>query len=147
MKMFINNKDYRTDMVDIQSLRYLLFLNLYGSEVIIESLSNIISKHIDCLNIEYCPSSYTFTIKIKKTAMRKYHGFDHDPKYYYTIIPSIFKEFIQTNANYVSKALEAKYPIREIPLIMDKLINSDYYCLANMCHISCIADNILIMKL
>lgn len=143
--MFIDKVNYQTNLVDIQNIRYLLFTNLYGNEAFINSLTGIISRYIDCLNIDYSASNYTYTIKIKKTAMRKNHGFDHNPKYYYQIIPNIFKEFIQINQSAILSVLNQKYANAQE--IMNSLICSDFYCLANLCQISCIADNILIIKL
>ena len=143
--MIIDKVNYSTNLIDIQNIRYLLFTNLYGNEAYINSLTGIISKHIDCLNIEYSPITYTYTIKIKKTAMRKNHGFDHNPNYYYQIIPNIFREFLQTNQTAIMSVLSQKYA--NCQDIMNSLIYSDYYCIANLCQVSCIADNILIIKL
>ena len=142
--MFIDNVNYRTDLTDIQNIRYLLFLNLYGNEAYINSLSEIIAKHIDCLSIDYNNYTYTFTIKIKKTAMRKYHNFDHSPNYYYQIIHNIFKEFINNNIYIISNILKSKFSNPQE--VIDKF-NSELYCIENLCHVSCIADNILIIKL
>ncbi len=142
--MFIDNANYETNLTDIQNIRYLLFLNLYGNEAYINLLSEIIAKHIDCLSIDYNSNNYTFTIKIKKTAMRKYHGFNHNPNYYYQIIHNIFKEFISNNLDIISYILKSKY---SNPQEIINKFNAGVYCIENLCYVSCIADNILIIKL
>ena len=76
--------------------------------------------------------------------MRKNHGFDHNPKYYYQIIPNIFREFVQTNQPAILSVLNQKYANAQE--IRNSLICGDFY-LANLCQVSCIADNILIIKL
>lgn len=143
--MFIDKVNYQTNLIDIQNIRYLLFTNLYGNEAFINSLTGIITKHIDCLNVNYSATDFTYTIKIKKTAMRKNHGFDHNPRYYYQIIPNIFREFFQINQTAILSVLSQKYANAQE--IINSLITSNFYCLANLCQISCIDDNILIIKL
>lgn len=142
--MIIDNVKYPTDMVDIHNIRYLLFKNLYGNGAFIMSLTDIIARNIECLGIDYSASTYTFTIKIKKTAMRKIYGFEHNPNFYYQIISNIFKEFIQQNELAVRMALAEKY--YNPKEILDNLY-VNYLNMANLCHVSCIADNILVIKL
>lgn len=143
--MFIDNVNYKTDLTDIQNIRYLLFLNLYGNKVYTDMLLNIISRHIDCLSIDYSPNEYTFTIKIKKTTMRKYHGFDHNPNYYYNTIHNIFKEFINQNSSVIEDILRSNNYSNPKEII--NKFNNGIYCIENLCHVSCIADNILVIKL
>lgn len=142
--MFIENKQYKTDLVDIHNIRYLLFSHLYSNPVFIQNLTDIISRNIECLSVEYSPSKYTFTIKIKKTSMRKFHGFDHNPNFYYQLIPNIFLEFIKTNEQMVLECLRERY---DNPIDIINQLYANPYILSNICQVSCIADNILIIKL
>lgn len=142
--MIIDNVKYPTNMVDIHNIRYLLFKNLYGDNAFIQSLTDAIARNIECLSIDYSASTYTFTIKIKKTAMRKVYGFDHDPNFYYQIVSNIFKEFIQYNEPAVCTVLGEIYPN---PKEVLNYLYINYLNMANLCHASCIADNILVIKL
>ena len=142
--MFIEDKQYKIDLVDINNVRYLLFSNLYSNPVFIQNLSDIIARHIDCLSIEYSPTTYTFTVKIKKTSMRKLHRFYHDPSFYYQMIPGIFMEFIKGNEQIITKCLRERYDNPEYVIAQ---LYTNPYNLANLCQVSCIADNILVIKL
>lgn len=142
--MTIENVNYQTDMLDVHNIRYLLFRYLYGDMSYIQNLSSIIERHIECLNNDYSAAFYTFTIKIKKTAMRKFPGFEHNPNFYYQIISNIFKEFLQSNQNIVIEILKTKY--QEPEAVLNNLYNN-YTLMANLCHVSCLADNVLIIKL
>lgn len=142
--MIIDNRSYPTDLVDVNNVRYLLFTNLYNDTNALSRLTEIIAKHIECLSIDYNSSTYTFTVKIKKTAMRRLHGFRHDPNFYYQVIPDIFSEFIAGNKDRILAALSSTY---QNP---SEVLNSIYmnkYIMANLCHMSCISDNIIVIKL
>ena len=139
-----NNTQYQNDLIDINKIRYILFDAFYKNFAYMQNLTDIISKHIDCLSIDYSGSSYTYTIKIKKTAMRRYHGFKHDPIFYYSRIADIFKEFIISNEYEVALNMMKHY---EKPYEVLHYLYDNPALLANLCHISCIADNILVVKL
>lgn len=142
--MFIENKQYRTDLIDINRLRYLLFTNFYGKMEYIQKLTEIINKNIDCLGIDYCSRNYTFTVKIKKTAMRKQHKFRHNPGFYYQIIPNIFSEFIKMNEQDVISVLGTVY---DDPYTVVQYLYNNPMMLCNLCYVSCISDNIIFIKL
>lgn len=142
--MFIENVRFSTNMTDINKIRYLLFTNFYNNSMYIEQLKEIINRHIECISVEYSSSDYTFTIKIKKTAMRKLPGFVHNPNYYYHTIPNIFKEFISNNKQSILHVLRMMYndPSQVLEQIYD-----NHFIMANLCHTTCIADNIVVIKL
>ena len=142
--MRIGQNDYKIDLTDIQNIRYLLFTNLYGNIVYINSLKEIISRYIDCLSIDFDSSSYKFTIKIKKTSMRKNSGFENDPNYYYRILPNIFYDFIQSNKEMICQIFDHNMDNGEE--IINSLCNQTY-CLSNLCQVTCMGDNIVNIKL
>ena len=92
--MFIDSKQYKTDLVDVNNLRYLLFTNFYNNPNYIDMLKEIINKNIECLGIDYSFVDFAFTIKIKKTTMRKMYRFRHNPIFYHQFIPpGLFEPF------------------------------------------------------
>lgn len=142
--MYINDKSFDTNLIDVNKVRYLLFTHLYNNPASIDNLTSIIGKYIECLGINYDPNTFTFTIKIKKTAMRRIHGFKQDPSFYYIKIPEIFREFLSANEGVIMPALQQDYPN---PKDVLNTIYLNYSIMANLCHVSCIADNIVIIKL
>lgn len=142
--MFINNHSFETNLGCVNNIRYLFFTNLYCDNSIIKKLTDVISKHIECLSIEYSYTRYTFTIKIKKTAMRRIYGFKQDPNFYYKKIPDIFTEFIKTNEDSVLSALSKSY---ENPHEILSYLYNNPNIMSNLCIVSCIADNIVCIKL
>lgn len=142
--MFIHGQSYQTELSNINNIRYILFTNFYSNPMYIESLKSIITKHIDCLSIDYDPVRYTFTIKIKKTSMRKVNGFSHESIFYHNIISSIFEEFLKTHERDVLNILSCRYPEPGSAL---QYIYSMPGFLANLCLVSCMQDNIVCIKL
>lgn len=146
--MNVNNKQYDINLTSINTLRYLLFTNFYSDRNYIDQMLNIIQANIECLDINFDPQFFTVTVKIKKTAMRKMPKFKHEPSYYYMPIQNIFKQFIQAN-----EVLVRAYLSRTLG---DDMTSAQSYLnylyatpsiLANLCHVSCMADNILVIKL
>ena len=142
--MFIDNKPYPSNLTDVDNMRYILNNTLYKDTNAIESLKQIITRYIDCLGIEFSPVNFTFTIKIKKTAMRKMSGFKHMSDYYYQTIPNIFREFISSHEQNVLQGLRTIYPD---PYSALQYYYNNISILANLCHLTCISDNIVIIKL
>lgn len=145
--MFIGSTQYQTNLVDVNTVRYLLCTNFYCKHDMIASLKEIIYRNIDCLGIEFSVVDYSYIVKIKKTAMRKFKGFDHNPSYYYqAIIPKIFKEYLSTHEQAVIQALRHAHPDKD-PYQVLQYIYSNEAIMANLCHVTCISDNTLVIKL
>lgn len=146
--MNVNNKQYDINLTSINTLRYLLFTNFYSDRNYIDQMLNIIQTNIECLDINFDPQFFTVTVKIKKTAMRKMPKFKHEPNYYYMPIQNIFKQFIQANEvlvrAYLSRTLGDDMTAAQSYL---NYLYATPSILANLCHVSCMADNILVIKL
>lgn len=146
--MNVNNKQYDINLTIINTLRYLLFTNFYSDRNYIDQMLNIIQANIECLDINFDPQFFTVTVKIKKTAMRKMPKFKHEPNYYYMPIQNIFKQFIQANEvlvrTYLSRTLGDDMTAAQSYL---NYLYATPSILANLCHVSCMADNILVIKL
>ena len=146
--MNVNNKQYDVNLTAINTLRYLLFTNFYSDEKYINQLLGIIQANIESLDISFDPQFFTVTVKIKKTAMRKMPKFKHEPNYYYMPIQNIFKTFIQQNEvlvrAYLSRTCGDDMAATQAYL---NYLYTTPSILANLCHVSCMADNILVIKL
>lgn len=142
--MYIADQNYQTDLTMINKFRYSLFIHFYNNPTYIDALTKIIARHIDALYVDYDSIRYVFTIKIKKTSMRRIHGFTHNPNFYYPIIIAIFTDFIK---EYISDAYRSiGHQEGEDVSILEKLFENPSL-MANLCHISCISDNIIRIQL
>lgn len=142
--MFIGTKEFDTDISKVNTIRELIFTGLY-SEATVQNLMTTIYKHIDCLSIEFNPSTYTITANVKKTSMRKIYGarFRHEPNFYYQFIANIFAEFF---TNHKEKIVELLATVYQDPYeVFDKIVCSPL--MSNLCHITCLSDKILVIKL
>ena len=123
----------------VSYLRHDLNHHLYGNQLIILDLMDIIRTTIDPVSIEFDVATYSFFIKIKKTNMKKNKGFTNIPEFYYGnfIIP-VFLEFIQTHYNDIVNLRD--------PFMTDMVI-SNPSALINICHVTCLSDNMVVVKL
>lgn len=138
--MFIDQQTYSSDydMKIANQIRYWLYSTYYNPDTI-KFLIDIISKYIDCLDASYDTVSKVILIKIKKTAMKKRHGFKHEPTYYYPIMCSVFSDYLAS----IDPAL-----IFQIPVDVDLgYVLANNCILTNLCFVSCISDNVISIKL
>lgn len=143
--MFIGNQEFDTDISIVNTVRQLIFTNLYSDPAYVQNLMTTIYKYIDCLSIEYDPNTYIITANVKKTAMRKIYGarFKHEPNFYYQFIASIFAEYFN---NHKDKIIELLATVYQDPYDrFNKLVCSPI--MSNLCHITCLSDKILVIKL
>jgi hypothetical protein len=136
---------YQNNLADINQVRYILFTRFYNNAQHIENLRNIIAGTIECLSIDYVNTHFAFSIKIKKTAMRKrYHGFNHNPIFHYKLIQDIFSKFIMVNEHELLNILACKYENPQDALLS---IRNNPAIMANLAHVTCMDDNIIAIKL
>ena len=144
--MFIGNNQFDVELSLINNVRHLIFTNLYLMDVrYIQSLIEIISKHIDSLGCEFNPNTYTITVNVKKTSIRKVYGarFKHEPNFYYKFISNIFTEFFNTNKNKIIEVLATAYS--DPYAVFNQIMNNQM--IGNICHVTCLSDKILVIKL
>lgn len=143
--MFINNNQFDVELATVNNIRHLIFTNLYTDVRYIQDLMNIISRHIDSLGSEFDPRSYTITVNVKKTAIRKTYGarFRHEPNFYYQFISEIFKEFFNLHKQRIIEIFSTVY---QDPYTVFEQITTDAV-IANLCHVTCLSDKILVIKL
>lgn len=140
--MFIENKQYRTDHLSvINDLRRILF-SLYANASNIMNIQESICKHINCDNIEYSPNDFTFVVKVNRNQIDG--NFRHNSDFYYGIICNIFRDFIISNEQEVLRNLRCLYADAYSIL---QSIYANHHIMANLCHITCIHDDILFIKL
>lgn len=149
--MYIDDRDYQTnDMNNVMRIRCALFNAFYSNEVMINTLQDTITQYIECLSIDYDNTKYAFTLKIKKTAMRRMHNrFIHQPSFYYPIISNIFLNFISNYrlllANTIKNDGKSKDPAEAYDIVNELIANPS--SLSLLAHVSCISDNIVIINL
>lgn len=147
--MFIGEDSYPTDLTCINNVR-LWLMEMYQIPENIMALESIIAKYIDCLNMVYDQENYCIIIKIKKTGVKKMFGreFHHDSEFYYSIIPEIFYDFL-FNDQSIYRALINLLRVVFDDRYVDALnyLKQNKMALMDLCHVSCLSDNIVMLKL
>lgn len=143
--MFIGNNQFDVDLSVANTIRHLIFANLYTDMRYIQNLTDIISRHIESLGADFDPNTYTITVNIKKTSIRKTYGarFKHEPNFYYQFISNIFAEFFNTNKDKIIEVLATVYP--DPYTVFNQIVTSPL--IGNLCHVTCLSDKILVIKL
>lgn len=140
--MFIENKQYRTDNLSvINDLRRILF-SLYSNTSNIMNIQENICRYINCDEIEFSPNDFTFIVRVNRNQVND--NFKHCPDFYYSIICNIFKDFVASHEQEVLKNLRCLYA--DAYGILQSIYNN-HHIMANLCHITCIHDDILFIKL
>ena len=143
--MYFQDHHYKTDLADVNTIRTALHTTIYSNPVCLIELQNRISEALDVLSIEFNPNEFAIYTRIKKTGMRKFHGFRQNPDFYYQITPQIFSGLIANHRCELINALSSTGIPNATQIIENLTTNTRM--LANLCHVTCIADNIVIFKL
>jgi len=92
--MYVNDVNYRTDLVQLQYLREAMRSMMSNPEMN-QGILNLIASKIDCLDIGYDPANFKIDILIKKTTMRRAKGYKASSMYYYGVMNSVFAEYFE----------------------------------------------------
>lgn len=124
----------------VSNLRSIFNSRLYSDQTITLNLLETMQRTINPISIEFDALNYTFFIKIKKTNMNKTKGFSNTPEYYYNnfIIP-VFLEFMNSYRDQI-------LGVGVDPFMFGMVLNNPS-TLLNICHVTCLSDNIVSIKL
>ena len=148
--MRISNDEFTSiNFKDFHRLRTILFQYFYPRNDVISILTGIIAKNIECINIEYDSYSYTFTLKVKKTEMKKPSRprFVHCPVYYNKYISSIYHEFLSAISGELSQLFSAMRKTDPTDDMNVSKFLAEPESLCNLCIVTCMSDNIVMIKL
>lgn len=124
---------------NLTQLRLLFHTHVYNDITNIELLKTAISNHVDTISIDYDDLQKVFSIKIKKTTMKKDNKFEHNVFYYYNIFENIFLEFLLHNAHMLNTFLKDT-----MYLSVDNILQN-IKSLSTMYNIACVSDNIIVL--
>lgn len=142
--MFIHNNPYHTNLYNVQCIRGCL-LRHYTIDII-NLMDQYIRKYIDSFDITYNSLTYSFTIRIKKSGMRKrYNNFKHEVMFYYNILKNIFYDFFNENRSLVVGMLRSNYGFEADKIYDDFILNPDKFL--NLFQVYCIESNIIEVRL
>lgn len=135
------------DLVSIvYKVRFFLYSTIYnnantGETQNILTLKQFIQEAIPCLQIEYIPNEMCFSLKIKKTALKKNSNFEHISTFYYQIMTNVLSRFFRHPPIQcvLTNCMRAIYGSDA-----DKIFN--FICgnaAVNFCNVQCYGDNIV----
>lgn len=152
--MFIDDNRYDVDLHDIYMIRKAMHLSVYSKPDAIECLKAIIldklEGYLPIQSIEF--ENSRFTVKIGKGAAKQTSSFSHHPSFYYEIIAPAFSEFIDKYRSTILVETLEQYDTDDeeaIARVTEKLqtygnLSSE---LTNICNISCMSNNVLVIDL
>ena len=123
----------------VSQLRSILNSHIYINQNNILGLIEIIRSSIDPVSVEYDANTNSIFVKIKKTAMKKIKEFDNKPEFYYSnLVVQIFSLFIRAHYGDLIAILNKD--------TLDAALNNPLVLL-NICHITCLSDNVFTIQL
>lgn len=133
--MFIHGTSYPTDLHLVQSIRSCL-LRHYTLDVIV-LMESYINRTIECIDITYNSFNYSFTIKIRKSAMKK-KSFKHTVTFYYDLMMKAMYSFYSENRELIVHMLRDEFGL-DADAIYDSIIENPIQ-LYNLFHIYCLSN-------
>lgn len=122
-------------------IRVLLHETIYTNNDTAIYLKTLLEES-DLFNVEYDSVNKLFNLKIKKTNMKKKYDYKHDSLFYYSIINSIYTNFLHFIRPQLEQSIIDKLNLR---LTVGNLISLNVVNL--LYNINAIADNIIVIKL
>lgn len=133
--MYINEQNFATNFDAYYKLRDFMIHQIYNNMDNINTIINLISSKIDCLDINYDATRFTICISIKKTTMRKAKGYNASSIYYYGVMNSVFSDFFNSNPYIIAAASNwVGSPIHGMKF-------------ENICQVYCIGDKAVEIRL
>lgn len=144
--MVVLDRVFKVDLANINQTRAILYQNVYNTLENIQLFKNIIQKHIDCIgDIVFDPCTYTFTIKVRKSFITKFPSHRHESDCYYRVVSAIMVELLSYFKINLISAFSQIY-IDPVSMYRD-IVSQTVYPLSNLCHIVCIGDSLIQIKL
>lgn len=119
-------------------LKILFYKEIYSNPQYIDYLTNLLLQ-TDIFSVEY--NDKVFTLKIKKTTIKKKYDHNHDSIFYYTIINDVFIDFISHFRSEISSLLS----INNINISINDILNSNI--ISGLYNIATVSNNIVFLKL
>lgn len=141
--MYINNTSYNVDLHLVQSIRYCLLSKYDLNHISI--LEEYIKKYIPNTEIVYNSLTKSFTIKIRKTSIKKIKGYKNNVQFYYYLIGEAFNDFFKEQKEEIIKLLYDSFGDSAF-YALNTCINNPKF-MYNLFNAYCLADNILEIKL
>lgn len=142
--MFIHNTPYYTNLQNVQFIRGCL-LRHYTLDII-NLIEQYIRRYIDTFDIIYNSFTCSFSIRVKKSTMRKkYNSFKHETIFYYNILKDIFYSFFNENRDLIVRMLRNDFGFAADEVYDNFILNPNK--LLNLFQIYCIGNNIIEIRL
>lgn len=126
-------------------IRLMLHNTLYMNNEFFVELIKKLNRRIDTLQVSYDISTFSITIKIKKTTMKKVTNFEHNVLFYYGLITDAIREILSENQAFVINCLRTAYGDKAIDIFFIIMQNPGLISL--IYNATCISDNIINISL
>lgn len=141
MNQVVNNTGVVSDLISIcANARCLLHHYIYSNPEYIEIFKNILSRYIPCLQMDYNSYEKCFTIKIKKTSLKKVAGFEHSTIFYYKVLNFALQSFLVTLEKPILGFMREVYGANATQIYVFLVHGTSAI---NILNVECYGDNIL----
>ena len=141
MNQVVNNTGVVSDLISIcANARCLLHHYIYSNPEYIEKFKEILSRHIAYLQMDYNPYEKCFTIKIKKTSLKKVAGFEHSTIFYYNLLNHVLQTFLVELRDPILGFMKDVYGSNAIQVYLFLVHGASAI---NILNVECYGDNIL----
>lgn len=124
----------------VYNFRCFMHHYIYSDTNMINNLKDIILNEIPCITINYNEMQKSFTLKIKKSSLRKIKGYNHETLFYKMVVNNVMHKFLTFNKNIIYNKMISIY--RDQSQNLYNFIDSEDMA-ANLCRIECYNDNLI----
>lgn len=145
--------DLLIDFHEVLTVRSALCQTLFREPEVQSTFMSLIQQAIDPIKCEYNPEQLTYTIKVKKTSVKRMPNYRPEVSFYYNIVCSIMQQILTIYKDQVIQIFMRFPQILNIAQsndsdymraysIYNKLISNQYQ-LCNLVNVQCISDGVI----
>lgn len=141
---------FNEDLHTILTVRNILSRTLFRRSDVQNKFMQLLYTYIDILKCEYSPEQLTYTIKVKKTSVKRMPNYRPEVSFYYNIIGNIMRDLLTQFKDIVVDLFQIHIFGANKNAYIDaynlyNMIVSDQsrFNLANLANVQCISDNII----
>lgn len=134
---------------DVLHVREALIKNNFWDQETVARFIELFQGYIECIKYDYDPASFTISLRIKKTAVRKIPNYRAEVQFYYNIIGQIMMVILKDYKDKIIKCLMSYFNPNNDDITYQSVYNTYFTMttnptyLYNLANVQCIMDNVV----